>query len=285
MSNATAPVESAPESAREYRVESASILFSGGTDSTLAAYEISRVARHVTLLTVNPGFLLFLENSKRHADKLREFLGADRVDHVILSGKDVTDRVLFGDKAADWKKYGFNMTALVCLGCRMSMHTAALIYNLEHGIPVIADGSIAKQSVIPEQLESFIRGNRKRLWERYGIRHYAPIYQEDHSDERLDELRVSLRPKLKRQFILFDTQATCPFGVPADVYARLFYGDLSGEAREVNTFEYSEERYPTIHEYIERHFAGREPGLASVVERVREQSAPLPLSWEEIAFA
>jgi hypothetical protein len=261
--------------------DKASVLFSGGTDSTLAAYEIATRVRHTTLLTLDPGFIFFIENSKRHADMLIEKLGADRVTHEIIPIKPFIKNVLLGDKKGDWAKYRFNLTALTCLGCRMSMHAAALCYNLEHEIPVIVDGSIEKQSTIPEQLESFIRLNRRRLWGKYGIRHYSPIYQIENSDQRLDQLGLSIRPELKKQFILFDSQPTCPIGVPADVYARLFYGDLAGPARQVDAYEYSQDRYPLIYKIVESRFEGRSPDLAELVEAVKQLSSALPDSWEE----
>ncbi len=260
----------------------ASVLFSGGTDSTLAAYEIAVRTRETTLLTLDPGFIFFVENSRRHADLLRQKIGADRVRHEIIPIRPLIRQILFGNLRHDVPKYGFNLTSLVCLGCRMSMHTAAVIYNLEHNIPVIADGSIQKQAEIPEQLELFIRHNRRRLWARFGIRHYSPIYDVGNSDRRIDELGLSTTPALKQQFILFDTQPTCPFGVPADVYAKIFYGHLAGPAREVDTFEYSEEKYPAIYAAIERHFAGAEPGLEALVNEARKVSDRLPESWEEI---
>jgi len=262
--------------------EKASVLFSGGSDSTLAAYLIAARTQHTTLLTFDPGFIFFVENSRRHAQILIDKLGPDRVEHKIIPIKPIIDRILFGDVKHDLRKYGFNLTALGCLGCRMSMHAAAVIFNLENNIPVIADGSITKQADIPEQMDSFIRRNREQLWRRYGMRHYSPIYNVVNSDRRLDDLGLSAVGKLKHQFILFDTQPTCPIGVPADVYARLFYGHLSGPAREVDMVEYSEEKYPAMHRLIEDHFEGKKPTLAQSVRKLQRAAAKLPETWEEV---
>jgi len=259
--------------------EKGAVLFSGGTDSTLAARLLSLKVRHLTLLTFDPGFIFFVENSQRHARKLEEKLGAERVTHEIIPIKPYIGRILFGDKRGDFRKYGFNLTSLFCLGCRLSMHTAAVIYNLTHGIPVIVDGSIRKQADIPEQLESFIHANRRALWTHYGLRHYSPIYEEDCSDLRLDEEGISSKKKLKRQFIFFDTQPTCPFGVPADVYARLFYSRLAGNAREVDTHDYALEKYPLVHEIIRRHFQQEGRDIEDLVANLKRLSDPIPASW------
>lgn len=267
-----------------YRLgEKASVLFSGGTDSTLAAYLVGCEVEEVTLLTFDPGFIFFLENAKRHVPLLEKKLGPGRVKHVIQPIRPLIDKILLGDKKGDWDKYGFNLTALVCLGCRLAMHAAAIIYNLENGIPVIADGSIEKQSTIPEQLESFVLRNRHELWGRFGIRHFSPIYREPDSDRRLDDLGLSLKPQLKQQFVLFDSQPTCPFGVPADVYARLFYGAVSGPAREVDTFDYSEAKRPLVIEAVRAHFAARQANLDTHVAALEALSDHLPKNWEEVS--
>ncbi|MCZ7583475.1 MAG: hypothetical protein M5R36_09160 [Deltaproteobacteria bacterium] len=99
---------------------------------------------------------------------------------------------------------------------------------------------------------------------------------------RLDELGISGKRKLKKQFILFDTQPTCAVGVPADVYARLFYGDLAGPAREVDTFEYSSERYPMIERFVAAHFEQTGVSLPGVVDEMREKTASLPERWEDL---
>ncbi len=119
-----------------YAYESASVLFSGGTDSALAAVRMLETCRRVTLLTFDPGYIFFVDNSRIHADALRERFGDDRVEHVIRPIGEIVREVLFPDVKGDLRRYGFDMTALVCMGCRLSMHTAAIIHNLEHGIPV-----------------------------------------------------------------------------------------------------------------------------------------------------
>ncbi len=259
--------------------DKASVLFSGGTDSTLAAYLIGRRVRHLTLLTFEPKHVLFVENSRRHVGNLAEALPDVEIRHEIIPVQKNIRKVLWADLPGDWKKYGFNLTALICLGCRMAMHAAALVYCLENEIPVIGDGSIRFQSTVPEQLPSFIRRNREKLWARYGMRHYSPIYEVGDSDKRLDGLGISKKTGLKKQFILFDTQPTCVFGVPADVYARLFYGALSGPAREVDSYEYSVEKYPLVERLIAGHFAGKKPGLDELVARLRRKSENLPEKW------
>ncbi len=71
------------DSPQAYRYEQASVLYSGGTDSTLAAVEMLKECRRVTLLTFNPGFIFFIENSRVHADVLVCGELAGRVDMLL----------------------------------------------------------------------------------------------------------------------------------------------------------------------------------------------------------
>jgi hypothetical protein len=261
-----------PESG-SFRYEEASVLYSGGTDSSLAAVEMLDMARRVTLLTFDPGFLFFVENSRVHAQALEEAFGSDRVSHHIIPIREIAKEVLFGDTRGDLRRYGFDMTALVCMGCRLSMHTRAIIYNLEHGIPLLADGSIQKQDAIPEQRRSVLESNRGLYLERYGIRHLSPIYAESRSDERLFEAGISHKRRLKKQFIFFETQSTCPFGVTADVYARMFYKPLMGPSSDGQSVEYCGSKHPVMHALIERYFADRGQEISALVARLREQHA------------
>ena len=249
--------------------DEAVVLFSGGTDSTLAAAQMLQEFKKVTLLTFQPGYLFFIDNTKVHADKLAAHYGAERVEHQIIHIGDEVEAVLGGTPGHDLKEYGFNLTALVCLGCRLSMHARAIIYCLANNVPYIADGSIRNQSTIPEQMESVIRRNREFYSRAYGIQHFSPIYEEGESDNRLVELGITNKKRLKRQFILFDTQATCTFGVPADVYGRLFYGGLVGEQRERDSEQYCAEKYPLMQGVIARYFAEQDKDLDRLIEANR----------------
>jgi len=247
----------------------AAILFSGGTDSTLAAVLMLEEGRDVTLLTFNPGFVLFLDNCRNNATRLQDRYGAERVRHEMLDNAAATRRVLWGDRARDAREYGFNMSALVCLGCRLAMHARAIIYCLEHSIPYLVDGSIADQSTVPEQLPSVLARHREFYREEFGIHHRSPIYDESRSDRRLEEMGVPGQKDLKRQFILFDTQGTCPFGVTADVYGRMFYR-LMPQTRERESEQYCKEKYPLLRQVVYDHFSQRGLVVADLVERLRE---------------
>jgi hypothetical protein len=249
------------------------VLFSGGTDSTLAACQMLDEFEKVTLLTFDPGFVFFLQNTRVHAKKMQDHYGAERVVHEIIDIRRWIGSVLGQDLPGDMREYGFNMTTLVCLGCRLSMHAAAIDWCLRQGVPYLADGSIRGQSSVPEQMETVIRRNRRFYAEVYGIHHFSPIYEETMSDRKLEAIGIADRKRLKKQFILYDTQGTCVFGVPADVYGKLFYGALVGPQREQDSEQYCRERYPMMEEALRRAADARgervEDGVARLLDRRR----------------
>lgn len=249
----------------------AAVLFSGGTDSTLAAALMLDEFEKVTLLTFDPGHILFVDNMRVHARALQARFGQERVVHEVIDiEEDYIRRILRRDTAGDLREYGFNMSSLVCLGCRLSMHACAIVWCLTNEVPYLADGAIRAQSTIPEQLESVIKRNRRTYSQKYGIRTFSPIYEESESDRRLEALGIANKRKLKRQFILFDTQATCVFGVPADVYGRLFYGRLVGRQREDDSQQYLDEKYPEVEDTVARQVRAAGLDLQAAVSRLKE---------------
>ena len=260
-----------------------SVLFSGGTDSTLAAVSLLQKADRVTLLTCDPGFVHGIEKSRVNARVLRENFGAGRVRHRILDARPALQAVFRRDLRRDLRTYGFHMAALVCLGCRLAMHTVAIIHNLLEGIAFVADGSIRGQAASSEQLTSTLGRNRAFYRQKFGLVSLSPIYNQRASDKALHDLGIRNQKGLKRQFILFDTQATCPLGVPADVYARVFYGRAMGRTREVNASAYSHGKYPFMVRFIEDYFAAHGLDLEAHVRRLRATAARMPQEWKPFA--
>lgn len=243
----------------------ATVLFSGGTDSTLAAARMLEQVERVTLLTCDPGYLFFLGNCGVHAAALQRTYGPERVRHVVLPMRDVARRFLWDPFRRDLARHGADMAALVCLGCRLAMHAAALAWNLEHGVPFIADGSVAIQDAIPEQMESVLAANHEFYFRTFGVWQTHPVWDETASDRALERLGIARQRGLKRQFILFDTQYTCPFGVPADVYARLVYKPLLARRREAASAEYGGTRRAWMEEIVRARLAERGLDLGAIV--------------------
>lgn len=259
----------------------AAVLFSGGTDSTLCAVRTLDMADSIELLTFQPGFVFFLDNARKGAAALIDRYGPERVRHSMIAIDETNRRFLFDRWRELLGRYGFHMTSLVCLGCRLSMHAAALAHCLEHGIPLLTDGSIRVQADIPEQMEEVLRRNRAHYAERYGITCRSPIYDEPRSDRKLWDMGLAPRKNLKGQFIFFETQATCPFGVTADVYARIFYGKAMGDERLRNSMAFLDESHPLVERAVAERLEAVGLDLDRAVADLKAGKTPPPVDEEE----
>lgn len=246
----------------------ATILFSGGSDSTLAAVRMLEQHQRVHLLTFCQKLVFFIEQSRVHAGLLKEKFGEDRVTHHILDINDLFRKIMLGDLRHDLATYGPHLTVHVCHGCRIAMHAYAVSFNLLNGVKYLADGNIKLQDGEPFQLRSMMEFNARHYAE-YGIVYSSPIYDEERSDLVLDKLGLSSKGKLKRQFILFDTQPTCMVGVPADVYARIFYRGLLKERHRMDSERYRMEKEPIFREFITEECARKGYQLPALIERLK----------------
>jgi len=246
----------------------ASVLFSGGSDSTLAAVRMLERHRHVHLLTFVQELVHFVDRAGVHVSILKERFGEDRVSHHIIDISDLFHRVFLGNLRHDLLTYGPALCVQVCHGCRIAMHAHAFLFGLLHGVKYLADGNTKKQESEPFQLRSMMEFNRKH-YEEFGIVYSSPIYDEGHSDRVLEESGLSAHKNLKNQFILFDTQATCAVGVPADVYGRLFYRGLMKERHRMDSERYRMEKEPLFREFLETECRRRGHTLPDLIARLK----------------
>jgi hypothetical protein len=150
-----------------------SLMFSGGVDSTTAAILLSREHEFVHLLTWGNGYGHYrLGRTRDRARELRNRYG-DRFPHSLESVRDVFDRLVVNDFLGLYRRYesGF----VWCLGCKMAMHTRSVLYNLEHGIRVMADGSSQSTGEMVEQMLISVYLVRE-FYARYGIEYRTPVY-------------------------------------------------------------------------------------------------------------
>lgn len=161
-----------------------SLLFSGGVDSTSCALVLAEKYDQIHLLTFENGYGHYrINRTRKRVVELQRICG-DRFVHVICSVQGLFERML-PDPLAEYRKYrsGF----IWCLGCKMAMHTKAIIYNLQHGIKDVADGSSQATPEMVEQMPLSLRLIRE-FYEEYGISYHTPVYTNSREQE-IEELQ------------------------------------------------------------------------------------------------
>ncbi len=92
---------------------------------------------------------------------------------------------LFQGLWLDWyeelmPKYGGKN--LVCVACKLAMHTRAILYCIEHYVPLLLVGYTERQTYYPEQTPAFMQ-RMARFSEKFGIRTAFPLFEEFSTEE------------------------------------------------------------------------------------------------------
>lgn len=172
------------------------ILFSGGTDS-LAVYALAAIGQHpqlprpvkIHLLHMLNGMSRFHEFPRRRfrvaqeilATKLSEPEGLPQAEMVELDMGRLFQGLWLDRYEELMPRY--NGKNLVCVACKVAMHTKAILYCTEHLVPVLATGYARRQSYYPEQTPVFME-KIAALSEHFGIRTIFPVF-EDFDDEQI----------------------------------------------------------------------------------------------------
>lgn len=150
------------------------MMFTGGTDTTLAAARILDEGEvdKLHLVTFCNGICIKVENSAKHAEELKTMYGAEKIHHEIIYVTELFERL----RSPLWtivKESGSTLSFDLC--CRLSMETAAIIYALDHGIDRVCDGTNIDQGRLflerPEYLQV-----AKDYFASFGIEYFSPVY-------------------------------------------------------------------------------------------------------------
>lgn len=235
------------------------ILFSGGTDS-LALYALAVSGFHPNLPRPVKVHLLHMLNgmSRFHDFPRNRFRIAEKILADKVPSKDQMPETvmleldmgrLFQGLWLDnfeelMPRYGNKN--LVCVACKLGMHARAVIYCLEHFVPLLVAGYSKKQDYYPEQTPVFME-KIAAFSQEFGIKTAFPVYAE------FDQQNVT-------RHVLED------FGLPSTGGGErkcLFCQTLT-TATEKEIGAYLDDMIPRISQYVEHRMAGRLREAASV---------------------
>lgn len=151
------------------------LMYSGGSDSTLAARLLAEAYDRVHLVTYRSVGIILDRQSRGHYRQLCQRFGAQRFVHVTIDNRWL-HRALLKTLPTDYTRYCKGTApGVICMACKVAMHARTLIYCLEHGLPEAADGATRFQTDHPECMPAVLNALR-RMYAHYGVRFSNPIY-------------------------------------------------------------------------------------------------------------
>jgi hypothetical protein len=243
-----------------YDNEEVSLLFSGGWDSTLAAFKLCETFRKVHLLTFYHSNSAFTENSKVNVNKLKNKFGSDKIVHNIIDIDHLKEKLYHGTWRQNRKKYGLFLINCECSACRIAMFARAIIYNLENNIGYLASGEVEAAPLhlvagVSDKLDEL----KSELCTDFGIVYLRPVYYEMNPHKRLLELglidKEVKRIKFPYEYLFHEAQPTCYIGPFSFIFNKFYYLPYHGkEAHEENKLKYFTEKMDVAREWIKDYF-------------------------------
>lgn len=169
------------------------VLFSGGSDCTLAAAKAAQGGRfeEIVLLTYEVPVSCLDENAGRNVPRLREAFPDVRFTHVMMPVGAVIDKILTRNKIRSVLRHGL-MEASLCLHCRMGMHVRTIMYCLDDGIAHVLDGANITMALWVDQTRKGLE-MIDQLYRAFGVTLEHPVV--DYVGDDLFDLVKYLSPE------------------------------------------------------------------------------------------
>ncbi|MFH1563780.1 MAG: hypothetical protein ABIF11_10265 [Nitrospirota bacterium] len=256
----------------------ATILYSGGTDSALAAVYLCEQHRKITLLTMRPhNFMFFRNKSKILAARIIEKFGKDKVIHKYIDSQGLMKKIVRQTYLSGIFKFGLARAFDFCSACGSSIHTMGIIYNLENRIHYLALGFTEIQSENDPATSLQAAKMIAKFAKEYNIEFLYPVFNIRETDAALFKLGIVPREGLQsRRNILTGypfirpTQGSCLLPWLRTINKQGFAGPIFGTGVDTEQWRCAYiEKEDICRRYIQEYFAKK--GL-SLEELVTEQA-------------
>lgn len=151
------------------------LLYSGGTDSTLAACLVADQFEKVSLLTYKRFGLFSVTNPIVNVKTLQDKYGNDKFTHVFIPVDKIFRMVSYERFLFNVLRHGLFLLS-TCGLCKLAMHVRTIVYCFDQGISHVCDGANQGMYLFPDQMDSVIRETRD-MYAHFGIDYFNPVFE------------------------------------------------------------------------------------------------------------
>lgn len=196
------------------KAKPACVLYSGGADSTHAAYIIGQTHHPLHLVSFRHRFMRQCAKSNRNVARLRKQFGDNAVVHCWIDMDSLWRRIGRNPAYVSFPEYGaFALVLKSCLACKAAMHLLTAAYCEERKITLVVDGAHPDGAhLFPEQGPEGIAVLRE-FYHRHGIAYENPVYQIRRPDVELFRHGITDKKNTKEEHLYYSNQFSCHVGL------------------------------------------------------------------------
>lgn len=176
---------------------SAAVLFSGGSDSTLAAALFAERFGKVHLITLDRfSFIGARKYTLPNYERLCRTYGRERFERAVLPVGKLHKAISYHDYLGTIRRYGRAVAGLFF--SKIAMHARVAAYCLEHNITSVGDGMVPYMSVYPDQNRIIAIDAVKKFYAAFGIRYENPVWDvAEHTEQLLYDKGITNQPRVR----------------------------------------------------------------------------------------
>lgn len=239
-------------------------LYSGGSDSSLAACRLAQTFPTVHLNTFDRYGFVATHFTKTHFERMEKRFPNARFVHQVMDANRFYHEVESHRFYHNLMKYGL-LVLNTCGHCKVALHWRNLIFCLRNGVKYAADGAIVGAEEFAEQNPRILMPELAGLYKHFGITLLHPAYQEGLStEEALYELGITDQSKIK--MTAKDMQVVCTQHIMFAMMMRVYLTKHSFEEYEKLARAYLSEKLDHIKRETEIYV--KDPGGDNLVTRL-----------------
>jgi 7-cyano-7-deazaguanine synthase in queuosine biosynthesis len=197
------------------------ILFSGGSDSSLAAALATSEFEHVTLVTCTFCHGFWFKKCLVSYNELADRYGPEKIRHVFINTNRYLRKLYLHDFLSTLKNFKhYHFIAGYCETCKLSMHLAVIAYCLKHNIAHVWEGANSESAQVFADQKSEVLDYFKDLYKHYGISFDAPVWGIKRTDRELKNKNVVQKANRKKERLIYSSQFSCFVDMPLHFWAR-----------------------------------------------------------------